>query len=389
MKTAPNLEFSVAIDRPALTALPHLPQGNKTAPSETGRRLNFTLPARLEAAEPPEARGLARDEVRLMVSHYNSNHVIHAQFRQLPEFLESGDLLVINTSGTLKAALNVTRAGGAPLELHLSTQLPANLWVVELRQPEGTTTRPFSKGVAGEKLSLPEDASVTLLTPYLSHQRDTTGAPVRLWVAELRLPRHRSLHDYLNQHGFPIRYGYVKDAWPGSYYQTVYATEPGSAEMPSAGRPFTTELLTQLAARGVQVAPLILHTGVASLEKHEPPYEEFYRVPASTARQVNHARAAGQRVIAVGTTVVRALETVTDAEGVAHPGQGWTNLVITPERGLRAVNGLLTGLHEPEASHLAMLQALAGLEHLQITYAQALERGYLWHEFGDSHLMLP
>jgi S-adenosylmethionine:tRNA ribosyltransferase-isomerase len=159
--------------------------------------------------------------------------------------------------------------------------------------------------------------------------------------------------------------------------------------MPSAGRAFTPQLITRLVAKGVQIAPLILHTGVASLEEHEPPYEEFYRVPLDTARLVNAARAAGRRVIAVGTTVVRALETVTDAEGVTHPGEGWTRLVITPERGLRAVNGLLTGLHEPEASHLAMLQALAGLEHLEITYAEALKQGYLWHEFGDLHLMLP
>ena len=159
--------------------------------------------------------------------------------------------------------------------------------------------------------------------------------------------------------------------------------------MPSAGRAFTPELITRLVAKGVQIAPLILHTGVASLEKHEPPYEEYYRVPGDTAQRVNATRAAGKRVIAVGTTVVRALETVTDTAGVTHPGEGWTHLVITPERGLRAVNGLLTGLHEPEASHLAMLQALAGLKHLEVTYGEALEEGYLWHEFGDLHLMLP
>jgi S-adenosylmethionine:tRNA ribosyltransferase-isomerase len=181
----------------------------------------------------------------------------------------------------------------------------------------------------------------------------------------------------------------VKQGWPIDYYQTVYATEAGSAEMPSAGRAFTPELLTRLIARGVLVAPLILHTGVASLETHEPPYEEFYRVPLTTTRCVNAARAAGARVIAVGTTVVRALETVTDAAGTAHPGEGWTRLVITPERGIRSVDGLLTGLHEPRATHLAMLEALAGRRHLALTYAEALREGYLWHEFGDLHLILP
>jgi S-adenosylmethionine:tRNA ribosyltransferase-isomerase len=209
----------------------------------------------------------------------------------------------------------------------------------------------------------------------------------RLWIATLQTPA--PLPDYLAEHGFPIRYSYVKQGWPIEYYQTVYATEPGSAEMPSAGRAFTPELLTRLIARGVLVVPLILHTGVASLEAHEPPYEEFYRVPLETARAVNSARATGKRVIAVGTTVVRALETVTDVECTAHPGEGWTRLVITPARGIRSANGLLTGLHEPCATHLAMLEALAGREHLNVTYAEALHEGYLWHEFGDLHLILP
>ena len=136
-------------------------------------------------------------------------------------------------------------------------------------------------------------------------------------------------------------------------YQTVFATEPGSAEMPSAARPFTPELVTRLVSSGVQIAPLLLHTGVASLEDHEPPYEEFFRVPPETADRVNAAKRAGRRVVAVGTTVVRALETVTDGRGTTSPGSGWTDLVITPDRPLRAVNGLITGLHEPRATHLA------------------------------------
>ncbi|MCW5852048.1 MAG: S-adenosylmethionine:tRNA ribosyltransferase-isomerase [Anaerolineae bacterium] len=224
--------------------------------------------------------------------------------------------------------------------------------------------------------------------PFIGEgQGEGSATRTRLWLATLDLPR--PLEPYLAEYGFPIRYSYVRQGWPLSYYQTVYATEPGSAEMPSAGRAFTAELITRLVAYGVQVVPLILHTGVASLEEHEPPYEEFYRVPLTTTQVINQARVAGRRVIAVGTTVVRALETVTDAEGVTHPGEGWTRLVITPERGVRAANGLLTGLHEPRATHLAMLEALAGLSHLQVTYAEALVEGYLWHEFGDLHLMLP
>src|SRR5262249_7832690 len=193
---------------------------------------------------------------------------------------------------------------------------------------------------------------------------------------------------YLERYGFPIRYSYMREGWPSSYYQTVYVTELGSAEMPSAGRAFTPELLTRLVARGVQVAPLLLHTGVASLEDHEPPYAEEYRVSQETAGLVNLARTDGRRVIAVGTTVVRALETVVDETGIVHPGADWTELVITPERGLRAVTGLLTGFHEPRATHLAMLAALASGEHLRAPYAAALHEGYLWHEFGDLHLIL-
>jgi len=271
--------------------------------------------------------------------------------------------------------------------LHLSTHLPADLWIVELRAPAENATKPFLTATAGEVLSLPGGASVKLLVPYQSERVFGKDGPTRLWVATLQLPI--TLHNYLDEFGFPIRYSYVKEGWPGSYYQTVYATEKGSAEMPSAGRAFTPELITRLVAKGVQIAPLILHTGVASLEDHEPPYEEYYRVPLETARLINATRAAGRRVIAVGTTVVRALETVVDETGQVHPGEGWTRLLITPARGIKSVNGLLTGLHEPRATHLAMLEALCGIEHLQITYAEALRQGYLWHEFGDLHLILP
>jgi len=194
---------------------------------------------------------------------------------------------------------------------------------------------------------------------------------------------------HLHRHGRPIRYGYVPQQWPLADYQTAYALEPGSAEMPSAGRPFTSQLVTRLAAGGVLVVPLTLHTGVSSPERDEAPYPERYEVPAATARVVNAVHGWGGRVIAVGTTVVRALETVADADGTVRAGSGWTSLVVAPERGLRAVDGLITGWHEPRASHLDLLAAAAGTELLERSYREALEHGYLWHEFGDSHLVLP
>jgi S-adenosylmethionine:tRNA ribosyltransferase-isomerase len=362
--------------------------------------LDFDLPLELEADAPPEARGFERDEVRLMVSYRGDGHVAHSRFRNIGDFLEAGDVLAINTSGTMNAAISAEREDDTALELHLSTRLPADLWIVEVRQPTGTATVPFKEARAGETLRLAGGAAVTLHTPYPSGS--ARGEGTRLWISTLDLPG--PLHEYLRRHGSPIRYGYVRGSWPASYYQTVYATETGSAEMPSAGRAFTPELITHLAARGVQIAPLILHTGVASLEEDEPPYEEFYRVPPETARLINAARAAGKRIVAVGTTVVRALETVTDQDGTTHPGEGWTDLFITPERGVRSVDAMLTGLHEPRSTHLAMLEALAarepaptskrppdstGREHLRVAYAEALREGYLWHEFGDLHLILP
>jgi S-adenosylmethionine:tRNA ribosyltransferase-isomerase len=313
---------------------------------------------------------------------------MHTQFRQLGDYLDEGDVLVVNTSGTLNAALHVTRADGMALELHLSTRLPSNLWIVEVRVAHGKTTHLYYDIVPGMTLKLPAGASATLHTPYMA-QADAPAlqAQSRLWIATLQLPS--AYQDYLACHGFPIRYSYVQDQWPGEYYQSAYVTEMGSAEMPSAGRAFTPELITQLVARGIQIAPLLLHTGVASLEKHEPPYEEYYRVAPTTAHIVNAAHADGRRVIAVGTTVIRALETVTDSHSHTHPGEGWTRMIITPERGIYAINGLLTGLHEPQATHLLMLAALASPEHLQRTYQEALRSRYLWHEFGDLHLILP
>jgi S-adenosylmethionine:tRNA ribosyltransferase-isomerase len=349
--------------------------------------LAFELPPALAASEPPEARGLARDDVRLMVSHYQDDRVAHTKFRQIGDHLQAGDLLVLNISQTMNAALPAKLPDGTDLWLHLSTQLPAGLWSVELRRPSRNATEPFGDGQAGMLLDLPVGGTAQLLTPHNPALRHRSEQFVRLWLATLHLPL--PLTNYLAAHGSPIRYSYVPQAWPLEYYQTVFATEPGSAEMPSAGRAFTPELITQLVARGVQFAPLVLHTGVASLEDHERPYEEYYRVSAETAVQVNQARRQGRRIIAVGTTVIRALETVTDDRGTTHAGSGWTDLFITPQRGVRAVDGLLTGLHEPRATHLAMLAALADSCHLSLAYEQALQQRYLWHEFGDLHLLLP
>jgi S-adenosylmethionine:tRNA ribosyltransferase-isomerase len=347
---------------------------------------DFTLPSELEAWAPAEARGMRRDDVRLLVSYRSTDRVVHTHFRDLAEYLNPGDVLVINTSGTMNAAIEATRPDGTELEVHLSTHLPGDMWTVELREPDGATTRQFRDGVAGEALSL-NGGGQALVHALYSCGCDGRSVPdtKRLWLATLYLGQ--PVVDYFAQHGFPIRYGYVKEHWPTEFYQTAYVTEVGSAEMPSAGRAFTPELIARLVAGGVQFAPLLLHTGVASLEDHEPPYEEFYRVPPTTARAINAARQSGNRIVAVGTTAIRALETVT-TDGVTYPGEGWTCHVVGPQSPIKSASALVTGFHEPRSSHLMLLEGLAPRRHLALTYAEALKNRNFWHEFGDLHLLL-
>ncbi|MFD4870238.1 S-adenosylmethionine:tRNA ribosyltransferase-isomerase [Streptomyces sp. NPDC058412] len=335
------------------------------------------------ARVPAEQRGpgLGRDAVRLLVSGGGEEVSLRA-FRELPDLLRAGDVLVVNTSTTLAAAVDA-RLGGEDLVAHFSTRGDDGRWAVELRARAARgTTRPRAGGPAGAVVELPGGQALVLEEPLVA------GAE-RLWWAR---PSPADVPALLRAYGRPIRYAYTERDQPLAAYQTVFAVPAadgaGSAEMPSAGRPFTAELVARLVSRGVQFAPLTLHTGVASQEAHEPPYPERYEVPAATARLVNAARVTGARVIAVGTTAVRALESAADDRGVVRPAGGWTDLVVTPERGVRVVDGLLTGLHEPRASHLLMLEAVAGRTAVRLGYAEAVARLCLWHEFGDVHLLL-
>jgi S-adenosylmethionine:tRNA ribosyltransferase-isomerase len=338
------------------------------------------LPAAIRSAtEPPEARGLARDGVRLLVAR--GGGIAHATFHDLPRHLSPGDLVVVNTSGTLAAAVPARRRGGRQATVHFATELPDDGWVVELR-PGDRAAGPLRDGEPGEQLRV-EGGSLELVEPY----PDPLVRAPRLWRARVDVPR--PVPSWLARHGQPIAYAYVPRHWPLASYQTVFAREPGSAEMPSAGRPFTDRLVTDLAVAGVAVAPVLLHAGVSSLEKGEPPLPERYRVPATTARLVEATRRAGGRVVAVGTTVTRALESVADADGAVSAGAGWTDLLLGPDRPARVVDGLVTGWHEPGASHLLLLEAVAGAALVRDAYDAAQRGDYLWHEFGDSALLLP
>ena len=335
------------------------------------------------ADRPPEARGLARDSVLMLAAYRAERELEHAHFADLPQLLAPGDLVAINTSRTLPASLGARDAASGALQvLHLSTPAPgepgvsgASLrWIVELRSPDGGRRR----GHAGQRLALPGGARAELLAAHLGS---------RLWVAELELGE--PLLDYLDRHGEPIRYRHTHRQWPLENYQNVFAVEPGSAEMPSAGRPFTATAITELVARGVDVAPVLLHTGVSSLERGERPYPERFEVPASTAARANLARELGGRVIAVGTTVVRALESAAGVDGRLRAARGWTDLVIGGERPVRAVDGVLTGFHDRDSSHLDLLAEIAGPGLLEDAYEAAFEHAYLRHEFGDLMLVLP
>lgn len=339
------------------------------------------------ATAPP----VTRDGVRLLVAGEGS--VRHRLFTDLPNVLSPGDLVVVNTSDTEPAAVTGRRADGRPVLLHVSGPGP----IVELRTPDGYRV---TDAAAGETVRLPAGVVATLVAAHPDAagdgQADEGGpgrvGPVRkgsrLWRAAI--PVEGGLQAWLAAAGRPIRYSYVPDPWPLADYRTVFATpvpgELGSAEMPSAGRPFTAAVLDGLRVRGIEVAEIVLHTGVSSLEADEVPLPERFRVPAGTAHAVN---AATGRIVAVGTTVTRALESAAAPDGTVHAASGWTDLVLGPDRPARVVDGLVTGWHEPEASHLLLLEAVAGAELVGRAYAAATERRYLWHEFGDSCLLLP
>jgi S-adenosylmethionine:tRNA ribosyltransferase-isomerase len=332
----------------------------------------FTMPDDAEAIAPAADRG----GVRLLVAR--PGRVEHTRFRELGDHLRPGDLVVVNTSATLPAAVD-GELGPIAVTVHFASALDDGTWVAEIR-PREHAAGPLAGVRAGNLVRLPDGVTLTVLAAHPDGQH-------RLWKA--RVPVEGGVVPWLQRVGRPIRYAYVQHAYPLAEYQTVFADEPGSAEMPSAGRPFTTEQVTRLVGRGIVIAPIVLHTGVSSPTTGEPPQPERLRVPETTARLVNLTRAWGNRVVAVGTTVTRALESVADRDGVVRAARGWTDLVLGANRPARVVGGLITGWHEPGASHLDLLEAVAGADLVEQAYAAAVKEGYRWHEFGDSCLLLP
>src|SRR5438876_522315 len=345
-----------------------------------GARMNrqelvFEQPRELFASTPIETERGTRDAVRLLVTTPAGNR--HATFAELPRFLSAGDLLVANGSATLAASLQAHGPAGT-YTLDLSTRYADRLWLAE---PRWDSAHPGPMPIQpGEEARL-DGATVRYVAPY-------PGIP-RLWF----IRSDRPLEPILERAGVPIHYGYVQKIWPLDAYQSLFSRVPGSAEMPSAARPITSRIQAALEAAGVRFTSVVLHSGVSSLEietdsvEQQAVYPEPFQVSRSAAEMVNRTREEGHRVVAIGTTVVRALESAWTPDGL-RPRQGFTRLFVHPGNPVRSVDGLLTGFHDPVTSHLAMLAALIGLPRVMEAYRAAIGNGYRWHEFGDSHLIL-
>lgn len=335
--------------------------------------LAFERPERRFARDPPEERGGSRDDVRLLVTDAEGHH--HRRFHELPALLRPGDLMVVNESATIPASLPAQGPLGSML-LNLCTRFGGNVWLAEPRRSPGEPgPLPLNEG---DELRV-DGASVRLLCAY-------PGIP-RLWFIRSDQP----LDGVMARVGRPIRYGYT-DAWPMEAYRTLFSRVPGSAEMPSAARPITTRIKAALERRGVRIAPILLHCGVSSLEieadtvEAQAVYPEAFEVPPASAEAINVTRGHGGRVIAVGTTVVRALESAWTPGGV-RAAHGFTRTYVHEGRGVHALDALLTGFHDPVTTHVALLSALIGIGRVREAYAEAVRQGYRWHEFGDSHLI--
>lgn len=336
--------------------------------------LQFDRPETLVATTPPECRGLNRDEVRLLVSRPEGH--THTRFANLVNFLEPGDILVVNESATIPASLPAEGKFGHFI-LNQSTNYGNNLWLIEPRwSPAQSGPLPISSGDIVQAAGIPVRMVVSY--PGIS----------RLWFAQIE----GDLETAMYKHGQPITYGYIENPPGLDMYQTLFSTIPGSSEMPSAARPFTRRVLEGLQSKGIEILSIILHTGVSSLEvefdnvEEQPLFPEPFCVTSVTAEGINKAKLIGSRVIAVGTTVVRALESAWNGEKV-QARRGFSRYYIYPGREINVIDGLLTGMHDPVTSHLALLYAISGKEMIKEAYQEALNEGYLWHEFGDSHLI--
>jgi S-adenosylmethionine:tRNA ribosyltransferase-isomerase len=306
----------------------------------------------------------------------------HLRFRNLPDLIAAGDILVVNESRVIPARLLGRKPTGAPSEVLLlrpAREDDPYLWEA--------LVRPGGKLKPGRRVVVADDLEVVIV--------DSAGDGGRIVRLETPLP----VEEALERHGHvPLPPYLERDDEPGDRerYQTVYAREPGSVAAPTAGLHFTPELLAALEAKGVEVARVLLHVGIGTfrpLEVEDPRghrlHREVYDVSAETSERVNRVREAGGRVWAVGTTVVRTLESVADEGGRLAPGSGETDLFIHPPYRFRAVDALITNFHLPRSSLLMLVAAFAGYDRTMAAYGEAIQEGYRFYSYGDAMAVLP
>jgi len=359
---------------------------DRPAPDHAAASYDFALPADLIAQEPaPE-----RDASRLLVLDRRRGSFQHRRFRELPDLLVPGDLLVTNRSRVFRARLLGRRAGGGEAEVLLVRRLDDADWLALVRP--GRRLRP------GAQIEVAADLSVEILAtaPAPTATGRPTGPPGPL--------RHVRLHatggtaeGALDRHGHVPLPPYIhRPDRPGDLerYQTIYAREPGSVAAPTAGLHFTPGLFAALAQKGIETASLVLHVGPGTFrpvevddvrEHHVDP--ERYTLPPESAAALDRARAERRRIVAVGTTVTRTLESALDESGRFRPGDGETSLVVVPGHSFRAVDALITNFHLPRSSLLLLVSAFAGRERLLAAYAAAIAERYRFYSYGDAMLI--
>ncbi len=322
---------------------------------------------------------------RLLVIDPRASVHRDARVRDLPRLLRRGDLVVVNDAATLPASLMGKTSEGVPVEVRLSGK-HGDTWTCVLFGPGDWHTKTEDRA-APARLQVEDRLS---FDPSLSARVTAVHSP-RLVDLEFA-PGGAAFLSALYRLGRPIQYAYAKGPLPLWAVQTSYASRPWAVEMPSAGRPLTWSLLGELHARGIGVARLTHAAGLSSTGDEgldaRLPFPELSDIPEPTVLAVVETRAKGGRVIAVGTSVARALEGRVARRGELTAGEGETDLRIGPGFRRRIVDGLFTGMHEPTASHYALLGAFAPGPLLRAAYEHAAEAGYLHHEFGDSNLIV-
>ena len=345
--------------------------------------INFTLPDELRAKKPPELRGINHDHVRLFVIDRNNRMTYHSAFNHLSDFLRRGDLLIFNSSRTLPASLKtINYKAQQNLEVRLAEHLPDDCWLVLFLYQNKNHFHSNLK--PGLRIEFASGLSATIIERNIHNPR--------LWKIKFSA-NGPELINIFYQIGKPIHYGYISAPLPLEYFLTVFAKDPVSSEMPSAGRAFTWKMLFDLKNKGIDTAFLTLHTGLSSYMNGDPNAgqlvaEEEYFISESTADKIETNKARNGRIVAVGTSVVRVLESCAIQTGKVLPGHAYTSPRMTEGHKLKIADGLITGFHEPEASHLDLLSAFLSPSLIKKSYEEAIEKNYLWHEFGDLCLII-